>query len=87
MKKISKLKEYLFFSSIHLYIFAKKIGYARNALSAYVNGRKRISRRMAEAISNGTDNKISVDELLADNPKIEDVRIRPLDDAKKDAVV
>jgi transcriptional regulator with XRE-family HTH domain len=68
-KDINKLKLFLFLNNVSARDLARAINYAPATISNYIAGKRPISRRVAALISEYTLDSISIEELLADNPK------------------
>lgn len=63
------LRDYLHFERIKLKDFAQSLDLSLGHLSAYVNGRLRVSKKVARAIEKVTKGKVKIEEVLKDNPK------------------
>lgn len=63
-----KLKLYLTENRITIAEFARRIKYNKSYVTQVALGQMRPGRKLAEAISEGTDGKVTVDDLLSIDP-------------------
>lgn len=64
------LREYLFRNNVQINDFSLFLGYRREHISNVIHGRRRPSKRLAQAIEQATKGEVTAEELL--NKKLEE---------------
>ena len=62
------LRDYLHFEHIKLKDFAASIEMCITHISGYINGRIRVSKKVARAIERQTPGKVTAEEVMKNNP-------------------
>lgn len=62
------LRDYLHFERIKLKDFAESIDMSVTHISGYINGRLRVSKKVARNIEKATEGKVTAKQILKDNP-------------------
>ena len=69
------LKEYLWEYRVTINHFSKLVDYDRCTISGYINGKHRISKRLAKLIEKVTDGCVTQEEALKSNPEKNKIRV------------
>jgi hypothetical protein len=64
-----KLRDWLYFQGISARSFAKMIDFAPGTVSSYMNGHVRVSKKFARTVERVTEGKVTVKDILRDNPE------------------
>jgi DNA-binding transcriptional regulator YdaS (Cro superfamily) len=62
------LRDYLHFERISLTKFSRSLELTMTHLSGYLNGRIRVSKKVARAIERITEGKVTAEQVMKDNP-------------------
>lgn len=62
------LRDYLHFERITLKSFCDSIEMSPTHLGGYINGRLRVSKKVARAIERATNGKVTAKQVMKDNP-------------------
>ena len=62
------LRDYLHFERIKLKSFAESIEMSIAHISGYINGRNRLSKKVARSIEKSTEGKVTAKEIMKGNP-------------------
>ncbi len=68
------LRDYLHFERIKLKTFAESIDMSITHISGYINGRLRVSKKVARNIEKITQGKVTAKEIMKDNPVKKDIQ-------------
>jgi DNA-binding transcriptional regulator YdaS (Cro superfamily) len=62
------LRDYLHFQRITIKAFSESIEMSTTHITGYINGRLRLSQKVARAIERVTDGKVTAKQIMKDNP-------------------